>query len=221
VGELSSINAIAGSYAEMVPVVHIVGTPSTISQAEGALLHHTLGNGDFKIYMKMYEGITVAQTSLNQENAKSEIDRVLRECYIKARPVYISLPVDVRCKEIEVVEDLSNDPLDLSYPENPREVEDAALIQIIEEIHKSKRTIILADVGTSRYSTTKELLDFVEKSGFPVFTSPMGKGIISENHPSFGGIYIGSISEPHVKREVEEADLIISIGPLKTDFNTG
>lgn len=43
VGELSTLNAIAGSFAEYVPVVHIVGTPSTISQANGMLLHHTLG----------------------------------------------------------------------------------------------------------------------------------------------------------------------------------
>lgn len=35
VGELSALNAIAGSYAEYVPVVHIVGTPSTLSQANG------------------------------------------------------------------------------------------------------------------------------------------------------------------------------------------
>jgi len=45
VGELSALNAIAGSYSEYVPVVHIVGTPSTISQKDGMLLHHTLGNG--------------------------------------------------------------------------------------------------------------------------------------------------------------------------------
>lgn len=45
VGELSALNAIAGSYAEYVPVIHIVGTPSTLSQANGQLLHHTLGNG--------------------------------------------------------------------------------------------------------------------------------------------------------------------------------
>ncbi|GES96149.1 pyruvate decarboxylase [Rhizophagus clarus] len=49
----------------------------------------------------------------------------------------------------------------------------------------------------------------------------MGKGVISENHPLFGGIYIGNVSEPHVQRGVKEADLILSIGSLKSDFNTG
>src|SRR5436853_1063303 len=162
----------------MVPVVHIVGTPSTKSQSEGAILHHTLGNGDFRIYTKMYEGITVAHTCLSQKNAVSEIDRVLRACYIDARPVYISLPTDVCYRDIEADPDK---PLDLSLPENPHDVEAAAINQVIKEIHNSKRTIVLADVGTSRYSSTKELLDFVEKTGLRVFTSPMGKGVISEN----------------------------------------
>lgn len=42
VGELSAVNAIAGSYAERVPVVHIVGTPGRPSQRNGMLLHHTV-----------------------------------------------------------------------------------------------------------------------------------------------------------------------------------
>lgn len=49
VGELSAINAVAGSYSEHVPVVHIVGVPSTASQKDGMLLHHTLGNGNFNV----------------------------------------------------------------------------------------------------------------------------------------------------------------------------
>ncbi len=49
VGELSAVNAIAGAYSEHVPVVHIVGVPSTGSQKDGMLLHHTLGNGNFNV----------------------------------------------------------------------------------------------------------------------------------------------------------------------------
>jgi len=52
VGELSALNGIAGSYAEYVPVVHIVGTPSTISQKNGMLLHHTLLNADYTVFEK-------------------------------------------------------------------------------------------------------------------------------------------------------------------------
>lgn len=50
VGELSAVNAVAGSYAERVPVVHIVGTPGRKSQREGMLLHHTVSFCFFFFY---------------------------------------------------------------------------------------------------------------------------------------------------------------------------
>jgi len=79
----------------MVPVVHIVGTPPTASQASGAMLHHTLGNGDFRVFENMYKEVTVslfysysrcgfffikiAQANLTKINAVEEIDRVLTQ----------------------------------------------------------------------------------------------------------------------------------------------
>ena len=45
VGELSSMNGQAGAYAERVPIIHIVGVPSTKLSKVGAVLHHTLGDG--------------------------------------------------------------------------------------------------------------------------------------------------------------------------------
>src|SRR5271168_2563714 len=61
VGELSAINAIAGSYSEFVPVVHIVGTPSTSSQSNRRVLHHSFGDGNFKVFADVYKAVTVAQ----------------------------------------------------------------------------------------------------------------------------------------------------------------
>jgi indolepyruvate decarboxylase len=41
VGELSAINGLAGSYAEYLPVLQIVGAPSTRSKRAREILHHT------------------------------------------------------------------------------------------------------------------------------------------------------------------------------------
>src|ERR1700722_19756623 len=60
VGELSAINAIAGAYAEMAPVVHIVGTPNRSDQDNGVKLHHTFCRGqpgDYRIFAEMYEKV--------------------------------------------------------------------------------------------------------------------------------------------------------------------
>lgn len=49
----------------MVSVVHIVGTPPTSSQARGAILHHTLGDGDFRVFYNMYKEVTVRRFFIN------------------------------------------------------------------------------------------------------------------------------------------------------------
>jgi pyruvate decarboxylase len=47
----------------------------------------------------------------------------------------------------------------------------------------------------------------------------MGKTTIDEHHPQFGGVYIGSVTLPPVKAAFEEADFVLSIGALKSDFS--
>ncbi|KAK9694831.1 hypothetical protein K7432_013261 [Basidiobolus ranarum] len=217
VGELSAVNGIAGSYSEMVPVVKITGTPNTKSQASGALLHHTLGNGDFRAFQKIFSHITVTNTTLLPHNAASEIDRVLTECVQKVRPVYISLPTDVVDAEITV----DKKPLNLALPPNPEKIEAACIRQIAKAVEEAKDPIIIADACAIRHHCEKELLELIEKTGLPFYTTPMGKAVISESHPQFRGIYVGSLSNVRVKDEVENADLILSIGGLKSDFNTG
>ena len=48
-GELSAMCGVAGSYAEHNLVFHIVGMPNTSTQNKHAIVHHTLGNGEFDL----------------------------------------------------------------------------------------------------------------------------------------------------------------------------
>lgn len=50
----------------------------------------------------------------------------------------------------------------------------------------------------------------------------MGKSVLYED-PSkgFGGIYVGDVSDPEVKEAVEATDLMIVVGGLRSDFNSG
>ncbi|RIN46316.1 alpha-keto acid decarboxylase family protein, partial [Staphylococcus simulans] len=54
VGELSAVNGIAGSYAERVPVIAITGGPTTVVENAGKYVHHSLGEGQFDVYQKMF-----------------------------------------------------------------------------------------------------------------------------------------------------------------------
>ena len=217
VGELSAINGIAGAYAEHVPVVAITGSPATKIQSSGALVHHTLGTGDFSMFAQMYEKVTAAQAYLTPENATAEIDRVLGICLLKKLPVYISLPMDVATHEVAAPLDVFESPVLQSDRATLAQAVDASVTML----EKASKPVILADVGVERFYLQEELRDLLAATGYPYATMSMGKGLLEETHPQFIGIYNGAISEDYVRRRIEEADCVLSIGALMTDFNTG
>jgi pyruvate decarboxylase len=220
VGELSAINGIAGSYAEMVPVVHIVGTPPIASQASGAILHHTLGTGDYRVFANMYKEVTIAQANLTKTNAVEEIDRVLTACLLKGRPVYIGLAVDLSDYEINV-DPSSIKPLNLSTPHNPKNEHQAALETVLDLAQKAQNIVVIIDACAIRHDMMKSVLRFVERTQLAVYVTPMAKGGIDETHPQFRGVFAGNCSTEQVQNEVYNADLILSIGSMNSDFNTG
>ncbi len=65
------------------------------------------------------------------------------------------------------------------------------------------------------------VLRFVERTQLPVYETPMAKGGINGNHPQFRGVFAGNCSTQQVQNEVYNADLILSIGSMNSDFNTG
>ncbi|WP_129111209.1 alpha-keto acid decarboxylase family protein [Bacillus toyonensis] len=217
VGELSAINGVAGSYAENVPVIKITGTPTTYVMENGEIVHHTLGDGKFDHFSNMYRDITVAQTNLTPEHAAEEIDRALRACWNEKRPVHINLPIDVYNKPINKPTEPSLNKTILSN----KEALDKMLLHAISKINSAKKPVILADFEVDRFHAKENLHQLVEKTGFPIATLSMGKGIFPEKHPQFIGVYTGDVSFPYLRKRIDESDCIISIGVKLTDTITG
>jgi indolepyruvate decarboxylase len=71
VGELAALSAIAGSYAEHLAVFHLIGTPNLATQEGRALVHHTLGNGEFDLFSRMAEAVVCASAIMTPQNAAS------------------------------------------------------------------------------------------------------------------------------------------------------
>ena len=203
----------------MVPVVHIVGSPSTASERDGHLLHHTLGNGDFNVFHKMSEGVSCVTAKLNDPaTIASQIDHALRECWLQSRPVYLMLPSDMVVAKVEGAR--LDRPIDLSEPPNDPEKEDYVVDVVLKSLHSAKNPVMLVDACAVRHRVLDEVHAFVQKTRIPVFVTPMGKGAIDETAPTFGGVYAGNASHPKVKEAVESADVVLTVGALKSDFNT-
>ncbi|UBH10139.1 alpha-keto acid decarboxylase family protein [Macrococcus armenti] len=213
VGELSAVNGIAGSYAERVPVVKISGGPSSIAQQEGRYVHHSLGEGVFDAYSKMYEHITAATTTLTADNAIEEIDRVIHTALKEKRPVHIHLPIDVALAEIEV------ESRPKAYEHTPQNVE--KFIQVVEEkLKTAKQPVIITGHEINSYKLHEQLEAFVNKTNIPVAQLSLGKSAFNEENERYLGIYDGKIAEENVRTYVDNADVILNIGAKLTDSAT-
>ncbi|RDB18060.1 putative pyruvate decarboxylase C13A11.06 [Hypsizygus marmoreus] len=221
VGELSAINGIAGAFSEMVPVLHLVGAPSTSQHAEKPMLHHTLGDGRYDAYIKAAKQVTAFQSLLSNKNdAASQIDRALTESITLARPVYLSLPTDL--VHTQISSDRLHIPLSSTPPRNDPSVEAFVIDLIVQRFAEAEGdAIVLVDACAIRHDVRQEINDFLRKTGFPVYAAPMGKTAVDESFERYGGIYLGTITQPDIKEKVESAKLILSVGCLRSDFNTG
>ncbi|ODV78223.1 pyruvate decarboxylase [Suhomyces tanzawaensis NRRL Y-17324] len=220
VGELSALNGIGGAYAEHVGLVHVVGVPSIASQAKQLLLHHTLGNGDFTVFHRMSNNISHTTAFISDiSTAPAEIDRCIRDAWVCQRPVYIGLPANL--VDLKVPANLLHTPIDLGLKPNEPEAQHEVVESILHLLRHANNPIVLVDACASRHHCTREVERLVDLTQFPVFTTPMGKSGFNEAHPRFAGVYVGTLSQPEVRLAVEAADLILSVGALLSDFNTG
>ncbi|MEG6367701.1 indolepyruvate decarboxylase [Enterobacter ludwigii] len=216
VGELSAMNGIAGSYAEHVPVLHIVGAPGTAAQQRGELLHHTLGDGEFRHFYHMSEPITVAQAVLTEQNACYEIDRMLTTMLRERRPGYLMLPADVAKKA-------ATPPVNALTHKQVHA--DSACLKAFRDaaenkLAMSKRTALLADFLVLRHGLKHALQKWVKEVPMAHATMLMGKGIFDERQAGFYGTYSGSASTGAVKEAIEGADTVLCVGTRFTDTLT-
>lgn len=215
VGELSAMNGIAGAYVENVPVLHVVGTPTTAVQRRGLPVHHSLLDGDFDHFLRAAREVTCAAVSLTAGDAPGEIDRLLDAVLTAKKPGYLALAAD-----------LVGQPCTVVPPEPVPVSDDSATARTFTEnatrlLRAATTVTVLVDSLARRHQAVDRLDALVRKGRLPFAVTTSGKGAIDETQETFAGLYCGAISEPDVRTLVEDADVIIGVGLLETDLNSG
>ena len=215
VGELSAVNAVAGSYAESVPIIKIVGLPNKRAKDGNKILHHCMGSADYSVFYDIYSKVTAYSVILSKENAQEEIEEALSVAYHQKKPVYIgvyndfcTLPIEITTKEFEIKK---SDEKSLN----------AAVNHILEMVCRAKNPVIIGDSCILRYKLQDEFNEFIKKSGFAATTLPMGKSSVDETLENYIGLYCGTILHEEVGNFVEKSDCVLGFGLLMTDFNSG
>ena len=219
VGELSAINAIAGSYSEFVPVVSIVGTPQRRLQNERAIVHHMLGDGRPRVFAEMAEKVTVAQTNLiDERSAAEEVDRIIAACVRESRPVYLEMPADMVEKEVDAGR--LGEAIDFEGGLGDESVDKDLAGELLRRLYEARQPLLLVDSGGGVRGLREEINEFVKVSGIPTLCMPSGNNMVDHSHSNFYGVHSGPVGQIDTMPYVREADLVLAFGPMFSDTQT-
>lgn len=101
--------------------------------------------------------------------------------------MYLELPTD-RVFE-KVPRGRLNTPLRPIRQKTDLAEEEFVLDEIQHLVEKAgSEVVILIDACTIRHDVTEEVWDLIQRTGFPVYSAPMGKTAVPEDYERYGGV---------------------------------
>jgi indolepyruvate decarboxylase len=219
-GGFNTINPVAGSFSERVPILIFSGGPGEEERKLGTLIHHQAR--EIESQHRIFNEVTCASAVLTDpRRAAQDLHDVVRAIWIEQRPGYIEIHRDMVDRVIEVPDEIIEWDGYLHFqPSEPHKLEEAAR-ETAQMFNESRKPVLIAGIEIHRYKVSAELVALAEKLGAPVCTTVLGKGAFPMDHPLYMGVHIGPISPPPIVKRMDEADLVINLGCLKTDMNFG
>lgn len=217
VGALSAINAIAGAYAEDLPVIVISGGPNANSEAEYQILHHTTAEHNYNYVRDMFTHITKQSLIMNHPaRAAYLIDHAIDTALKTRKPVYLEIACNLANTLISAPH-----PYHFNLPsKSDSEILATAVEHVASTLNAAVKPVLVAGVKLRSWSAIQAFQTLADKAGYAVACMPNAKSFISEQHPNFAGIYWGPVSSPGCGEVVESADRYLFAGPLFTDYTT-
>ncbi|WP_374307596.1 alpha-keto acid decarboxylase family protein [Methylocella sp.] len=215
VGELAALAGVAGAYAERLPVFHLVGMPRMATQRARAIVHHTLGDGEYGLFQRMAEPVVCARAVMTPQTAAAETERLIAAALYHRRPVYMAFPADLAGKPL----------LDAAAPVAAPRSDPGALAAAAEAVaaalESARTACALPGLAVARAGLGAELQALIDATGLPFATMFHDKTVLNETQPAYAGMYDGALMNEETRAFVESRDVIVAIGALMTDFNTG
>ncbi len=217
VGGLSLLNAIAGAYAEDLPVIAVSGGPNTNSEAEFEMLHHTLGGLDYDYQREIFSKVTAeAVTIRDPREAPEQIDHAIQTALRYRKPVYIEIACNIASAT-------TSDPNIRSFggptTSDPQSL-NAAVEHAAELLNAAIKPVLVSGVKLRSFAAESQFAKLADASGYAIASMPNAKGFFDEKHPHYMGTYWGPVGSPGCGEIVDSADLCLFAGPTFTDYTT-
>jgi indolepyruvate decarboxylase len=219
VGGLSAVNAVAGAYAEDLPVIVVSGGPNVNSLRENRVLHHTLARPEegYTFVLSAYKEITAHAVVIREAStAAFRIDEAIRIALSARKPVYIEIACNLAGALISRPNTLSLQPTRKSDPGSLKK----ALEHVATFLNGSRQPVLVAGSRLRAEDAIGAFESLALKCSYGVACMPNAKSFFPETNPQFMGIYWGSASSSGCREVVESCDAYLFAGPIFSDYTT-
>jgi indolepyruvate decarboxylase len=219
VGGLSAVNAVAGAFAEDLPVIVISGGPNVNSLMENRVLHHTLAQPEDggRFVQAVYQQITAHSVVIREAaTAASWIDEAIGRALAARKPVYLEIACNLAATLISTPNALSLGAIRASDPASLEQ----ALEHVAAVLNAAKQPVLVAGSRLRAGGALDAFAGLARACGYGVACMPNAKSFFPETSRQFMGIYWGSASSPGCREVVEASDAYFFAGPIFSDYTT-
>ncbi|CAL8255206.1 unnamed protein product [Boreogadus saida] len=174
-GLIHALGGMANANSNCWPVVVIGGSSDQNQETSGAFQEFPQVEA-----CRLYSKFSARPSSL--EAIPSIIEKAVRTSMF-GRPgaCYVDIPGDmvnakVERKDVRVVSCCPPPPVSLAYP--------GAIIDALSVLRAAKRPLVVIGKGAAYGRAEASLRDLVEVGGLPFLPTPMGKGVLPDEHPN-------------------------------------
>ena len=247
VGSLSCINAVAGAYAEHLPLICISGGLNSNSVTDGEIIHHSLTDTHFNQYdyvRQMYTHVTVCAVSITRAaDAPHLIHQAISAALRHSRPVLIDISCNVAALNVNNI--YSMKPIVLPNVKKMRHIDtdtdslNAAVLHVIDMINSSQCNTIITGQHLRPFTIwnntpqNNDVIRLIELLDTAFVALLDGKTMLDESHANYLGIYSAASSVVPgmcgnndasggnaINQLIQKCDLLIYIGCVLSDYTT-
>ena len=197
-GAANMVNGVAHALLDRAPLIAITDAYSRPTYETG--LRQRINQ------LAVYAPLVKWSTTIDAKTVSQQVRRAMRTATaLPPGPVHFELPQSETTREAGAY--AAESPL-LPKIINSRP-DRSDLKPALDMIARSKRPILIVGLGVLWAKASPELVQFAERIGAPVLTTPKCKGAIPEDHALRAGCIIGGLIERNL---VNAADLIVTVG---------
>src|SRR5579871_6206644 len=163
-GGHNTVNPVAGSFSERVPLLIFSGGPGEEERKLGTLIHHQAR--DIESQHRIFKEVTCASAVLTDpRRAAQDLHDVVRAIWMEQRPGYIEIHRDMVDREIEVPDEIIEWDGYLHFQPSDSSKRDEAARETAQMFNASRKPIVIAGIEIHRYKVSAELVALAEKLG--------------------------------------------------------